>query len=163
MKTRLLTVAFLCLVMASPTFSQSISNDEVDAVVTLFGIQKRQAVRELTYITTKDTVAFWKVYSAFEEDQKQYRKRRILAYDKLVKSYNSMNDKTADELTAEFVSLRVGQEKLLEQYYAKMKAATNAILALQYYQAETYLLTVARATIMQQIPTYGQMQKRAKP
>ena len=41
-------------------------------------------------------------------------------------------------------------------------AATNPVLAFQFYQAEVYLLTQIRATIMQQIPTYGQLVNAAK-
>ena len=70
-----------------------------------------------------------------------------------------MNNKTADSLTTVHSALRITQEKLLEQYVAKIKTTTNPILAFQFYQAETYILTQVRASIMQQIPTYGQLIK----
>jgi hypothetical protein len=54
------------------------------------------------------------------------------------------------------------QEKMLETYYQKIKAATNATVAFEFYQAEVYLLTQIRAQIMSQIPTYGQLQQAAK-
>ena len=46
---------------------------------------------------------------------------------------------------------------MLEDYYKKIKSATNAVTAFEFYQAETYLLTQIRAHIMQQIPTYGEL------
>jgi len=41
-------------------------------------------------------------------------------------------------------------------------AATNSVVALEFYQAEVYLLTQIRAQIMQQIPTYGQLVAASK-
>jgi hypothetical protein len=56
----------------------------------------------------------------------------------------------------------MGQEKTLEEYYKKIKAATNSVVAFEFYQAEVYILTQLRASIMQQIPTYGQFQAAVK-
>jgi hypothetical protein len=160
LKTGFLALALTCLAFSS--FSQVTSNDELDAVVTLLGVQKRDLVKELVHITAKDSTNFWKVYAAFEQDQKKLRKERIQAYEKFAKAYDNMDDKTADELAKSFAESRIGQEKLLEQYYSKMKAATSASLAIQFYQAETYYLTLARANIMQQLPSYGQVLKHKK-
>ena len=65
-------------------------------------------------------------------------------------------------LAKRYFDNRQSQEKSLEEYYKKVKAATNATLAFEFYQAEVYLLTQIRASIMQQIPTYGQVQLAAK-
>jgi hypothetical protein len=158
-----LKIAILALFCVSASFSlQAQTNDELDAMVTLLGMEKKQAINELVNITTKDSVNFWKVYGAFEAEQKKFRKERMLSYEKLVKAYDAMDDKTADELAKQFFALRDGQEKLLVQYYTKVKTATNASLAIQFYQAETYFLTLARANIMQQLPTYGQILKSKK-
>ena len=160
LKTTFLALFFAGIAFSS--YSQAPTNDELDAIVTLLGMEKKQAINELVNITSKDSANFWKVYNTFEDEQKKFRKKRILAYEKLVKAYSAMDDKTADELAKDFFELRIGQEKLLEQYYGKIKLATNSSMAIQFYQAETYFLTLARATIMQQIPTYGQILKANK-
>jgi len=69
-----------------------------------------------------------------------------------------MTPATADSLAKQYFENRFGQEKSLEEYYTKIKTATNAMIAFEFYQAEVYLLTQIRAHIMQQIPTYGQFQ-----
>ena len=86
MKLKICFLALLCTGLAYSAFSQATSDAEIDAVVTLLGVQKRQAVKELVNITPKDSVNFWKVYLAFEEDQKKYRKKRLMTYEKLVRS-----------------------------------------------------------------------------
>ena len=114
-------------------------------------------------INPKDSANFWKIYADFEQEQKQLRKSFIQSYKKFADAYEKMDDKTADDLAKSSVANRIAQEKLLEKYYGKIKAATNASLAIQYYQAETYYITLSRANIMQQRPTYGQVLKNHPP
>jgi hypothetical protein len=67
-----------------------------------------------------------------------------------------MTPAAADELAVKYFANRISQEKSLEDYYKKIKSATNAVTAFEFYQAEVYMLTQIRASIMQQIPTYSQ-------
>jgi hypothetical protein len=73
-----------------------------------------------------------------------------------------MTPAIADPLSNKYFTNRMDQEKTLEVYYGKIKAATNAVIAFEYYQAEVYLLTQIRLQIMQQIPTYGPFQAAIK-
>ena len=77
-------------------------------------------------------------------------------------AYGNMTPAKADSLAYRYFDNRVGQEKSLEEYHKKIKSATNAVIAFEFYQAEVYLLTQLRASIMQQIPTYGQFEAATK-
>jgi hypothetical protein len=68
----------------------------------------------------------------------------------------------ADSLALQYFSNRDSQEKSLEDHYRKIKTATNAVIAFEFYQAEVYMLTQIRASIMHQIPTYGQLKNAEK-
>ncbi len=59
-------------------------------------------------------------------------------------------------LSCKYFDNRMSQEKSLQEYYQKIKSATNAVTAFEFYQAEVYILTQVRAYIMQQIPTYSE-------
>ena len=72
-------------------------------------------------------------------------------------AYDDMTPAIADSLAQKYFANRMEQEKTMEVYYNKIKAATNPVVAFEFYQAEVYLLTLIRAQIMQQIPTYGQL------
>jgi len=161
MKFKFALLAFLFVGLSYTVVAQT-SEEEVDAVATLFGVKKKQAIAELVNITPTDSAKFWKVYNAYEAETKVLRKQRIALYEETANSYSTMDSKKADSLALKFFSNRDGQEKLMEKYYAKMKAETNPLLAFQFYQSETYILTQVRASIMQQIPTYGQMSKLFK-
>jgi len=160
MKSSLCVLALLIASLAFTTASPAATNqDELDAIVTLLGVQKRKVIEELVNIPAEQAANFWKVYAAFEVEQKANRKQRIMNYERFADSYDTMTEEAADQIAAAFFTQRQDQEKLLQKYHGEMKTATNAKLALQFYQAETYLLTLARAHIMEQLPTYGQIQK----
>ena len=138
-----------------PSFAQT-SDAEAEAIVNLLGVQKKEAIAQLVSVRGKDSVAFWKLYDEYNKKNIATGKQRLKLYEKTAQAYLSMTPATADSLAKQYFDNRFGQEKSLEEYYKKIKAATNAVIAFEFYQAEVYLLTQIRAHIMQQIPTYGQ-------
>jgi hypothetical protein len=149
---------FLVLLCASVSLSiqAQTSDAEAHAMANLLGVQKKEAMAHLVSVTAKDSVAFWKLYDEYLQKNIQNAKTRIQLYEKTAHSYGDMTATVADSLSKEFFLNRSIQEKSLEEYYGKIKTATNAVLAFQFYQAEVYLITQIRAAIMQQIPTYGE-------
>ena len=146
----------------SCTASAQTSDAEAEAMANLLGVQKREVVSKLVTVSGKDSVAFWKLYDEYQQKNDAMAKNRIQLYEQTARSYNTMTPGVADSLAQRYFANRDGQEKVLEEYYKKIKSATNAVTAFEFYQAETYLLTQVRATIMQQIPTYGEFQSAVK-
>ena len=159
MKLILLTISCLCFI--SGTIAQT-SDAEADAVVNLLGVQKREIIAKLVQVSGKDSAAFWKIYDAYQNENKSTAKSRIHLYEKTAISYQNLTPAIADSLAEKYFSNRMEQEKALEGYYYKIKAATNSVTAFEFYQAEVYLLTQIRAHIMQQIPTYSEFQAMKK-
>jgi hypothetical protein len=161
MNLRTILFAAFCLSTFSGALAQS-SNAEVDALVNLLGVQKKEAVAKLVSVSGKDSVAFWKIYDEYLQLNKATAKDRISLYEGTAHAYGNMTPAVADSLSKKYFSNRLDQEKTLEVYYNKIKTATNPVTAFEFYQAEVYLLTMIRAQIMQQIPTYGQVQAGLK-
>jgi hypothetical protein len=159
MKTILITAFFLGAF--SGVYAQT-SDAEADAIINLLGVQKKEAISKLVPVSGKDSIAFWKIYDEYQQSNKATAKERLGLYEKTAQSYSSMTPAIADSLAQHYFSNRFDQEKSLQIYYNKIKAATNAIIAFEFYQAEVYMLTQMRASIMQQIPTYGQLQNALK-
>jgi hypothetical protein len=132
------------------------SDAEAEAMINLIGVQKKEAIAKLVSVTGKDSIAFWKLYDEYQNGNKPLAKSRIRLYEQTARAYGTMNSGTADSLARKYFENRSVQEKNLEDYYKKIKSATNAVTAFEFYQAEVYLQTQIRASIMQQIPTYGQ-------
>lgn len=142
-------------------FSQ-ILDSEVEYVVDLLGIQKKETVSQLVNVPANDSLSFWKIYDEYQEKNRAVTVNRLNLYEAIAKSYSNMTPKLADSLTTVYSKNREEQEKNLKRYSAKIKQATNSIVAFQFYQTEVYLLTLFRAQIMKQIPTYGELLLRPK-
>jgi len=158
---KIILIAAFFIATTSVAHAQT-SDAEAEAIVNLLGVQKKEAISKLVPVTGKDSVAFWKIYDEYQKENKATAKARIGLYEKTAHAYSNMTPSIADSLAAKYFSNRLEQEKSLQAYYNKVKAATNAIIAFEFYQAEVYMLTQIRTTIMQQIPTYGQLQSTLK-
>jgi len=150
--------AVFCLTATIGAYAQT-SDAEAEAIVNLLGVQKKEVIAKLVPVTGKDSVAFWKIYDEYQVGNKATAKSRIKLYEKTAMAYNNMTPVIADSLATQYFGNRMEQEKNLEVYYKKIKAATNPVIAFEFYQAEVYLLTQIRAQIMNQVPTYGQLKK----
>lgn len=160
MKMKNVLIAILC-VCASTSYAQT-SDAETEAIINLLGVQKKEAIAQLVQVSGKDSVAFWKIYDDYQVANKKTAMSRIKLYEKTALSYGNMTPARADSLSKQYFVNRGEQEKMLETYYTKVKTATNAVIAFEFYQAEVYLLTQIRAQIMSQIPTYGQLMVMSK-
>lgn len=160
MKTKNVLIGLFCL-CCSASFAQT-SDAEAEALINLLGVQKREAVGQLVQVSGKDSVAFWKIFDDYQQQNKKTALQRIKLYERTALAYENLTATKADSLASQYFINRGEQEKMLESYYKKIKAATNANVAFQFYQAELYLTTQIRAQIMMQIPTYGQLMNMAK-
>lgn len=156
MKPKIAVIVLFFTCSAFAAHSQT-SDAEAEAMVNLLGVQKKEAMAKLVAVSEKDSAAFWKLYSAYEKENKQVALSRLALYERTAAAYSNMTSAVADSLAMKYFSNRFNQEKSLEEYYKKIKAATNAVIAFEFYQAEVYMLTQLRAGIMQQVPTYGQL------
>lgn len=156
----------MCLLLSCvfllPYRSHRISHAEAEAMINLLGVQKREAVGQLVQVSGKDSVSFWKIYDDYQQLNKKTALQRIKLYERTALAYQNLTPAKADSLANQYFVNRSEQEKMLESYYKKIKTATNANVAFQFYQAELYLTTQIRAQIMMQIPTYGQLANMAK-
>ena len=156
MKQKTMSLVIFCMCASFAATAQT-SDAEAEAIINLLGVQKREAIAKLVAVSGKDSSAFWKIYNDYEKESKKTALNRLNLYEKTAQSYSNMTAAVADSLAGKYFSNRFSQEKTLEDYYKKIKGATNAVIAFEFYQAEVYMLTQLRASIMQQIPTYGQL------
>jgi hypothetical protein len=157
MKGKFILISILLMPVAFTLYAQS-SDAEAEAMANLLGVQKKEIVMKLVPVTGKDSVAFWKLYDEYRLKYNGMAKTRIQLYEQTALSYNKMTPALADSLARKQFVMRDEQEKILQDYYKKIKAATNSVVAFEFYQAEIYMLTQLRSAIMQQIPTYGEFQ-----
>lgn len=142
----------LILSLAFISINAQTSNEEIDYVQAIFGMEKRAAVKEFIELSNAEATAFWKNYDAFEITRKEMGKERIELLDKFVLEYESMTDQESIEWMKSVMSLRARNEKLIEKYYKKIAKECSPVIAMQFYQLESYVLAGIRFQILENVP-----------
>ena len=150
-KILLVLVGAFC---AAHLYAQT-SDAEAEAVAGLFGDKKKEVVAKLVSVTAKDSVKFWSLYDEYLEKTTAVAISKIHLYEKTALAYSNMTPHMADSLARKYFANRKTQQKMLEEFYRKIKSATNAVTAFEFYQAEVYIVTQVRSPIMQERPVYA--------
>jgi hypothetical protein len=144
-------VIIAALFMASFASAQS-NKEEVDLMQAAFGMDKKAAVAEFVKPSPAQKDAFWKLYDEYETQRKELGKQRITLLEEYAGKYQTMTSEQADAWTKKVMDLQKKTDNLITTYYGKVRAATDGIVALQFYQMENYILAGIRAQILDQVP-----------
>src|SRR5688572_27666641 len=157
MKKTLLTTLMIALALFA--FSQS-NKEEIDLVQSVFGMEKKALVAEFIKLEGAPKDAFWTAYDEYEGKRKALGQKRISVLKKYADSYATMDDITTDEIIKEVIALQGKNDKLIADYYKKIKKGSGTKAAAQFYQIEGYILSKIRSSIMENIPLIGEMDKK---
>ena len=141
----------LTVFVASFAWSQS-NKEEVDLVQAAFGMDKKAVVADFVKPSVDQKDAFWKVYDEYESKRKELGKQRITLLEQYADQYQKMTSEQADAWTKKVIDLQKKTDALIAAYYGKVKAVTDGVVATQFYQIETYILTAIRAEILDAVP-----------
>ncbi len=136
----------LLLLFVFNGFSQ-VSPDEVEYIQSIFGMEKREAVKDMVDLNN-NSEAFWRIYDEYEVERKDLGKKRINLLEKYAENYDSMSNEDVDRLIKESIDLSTKTDKLIEKYYKKLRKETGSVPAAQFYQIEHYILSEIRAGIL---------------
>src|SRR5215831_2207309 len=156
-----LIVFGLSLVLAPYVNAQS-SNDEMQMFQTMFGLAKKEIVSEFVKIDASKKDTFWKLYDEYELNRKQLGQKRFVALNNYVKNYTKLSADETDQIIKDIISLSTTQDKLIAQYYDKIKKEISISSAAQFYQIEWYLQSQVRTYILETIPMINELEKKSK-
>ena len=128
------------------------SNEEIDYMQAIFGMEKRTAVKDFILLEVSEVKAFWKNYDEYEIKRKEYGKERIVLLDKFANQYDSMTDQESIAWMKSVLSLRERNENLIEKYYKRLMKECSPTVAMQFYQIESYVLAGIRFQILENVP-----------
>ncbi len=144
----------IILLLLAPVLviSAQTSDDEIDYIQAIFGMEKRAAVKDFIELKQSESTAFWNLYDEYEIKRKEYGKERIALLDKFANEYSSMTDTESAAWMKSVISLRKKNEKLIEKYYKQISKECSPVVAMQFYQIESYVLSGIRYQILENIP-----------
>ncbi|MFK5857166.1 MAG: hypothetical protein QM503_13635 [Bacteroidota bacterium] len=149
-----LFITVLVALFSISAFSQTKS--EIDLAQAIFGIEKMQMVAAYVNPGEEYTETFINLYEEYEEKRMELGKVSIGLLKQYAEEWDGMTNEQADVWMKKMLDTRAKREKLITTYYHKVKKATNAIIATQFYQVETFILAAVRVSIYEEIPFVGE-------
>jgi hypothetical protein len=146
----------MAMAFGQTTNAQS-NKEETEFMQSIFGMEKKAIVAE--FLKIESTNPFWVLYDEYETKRKELGKDRINTLTDYVENYDNLADDKYDEVVASMISLRKGNDKLIDTYYKKIKKASGSKIAAQFFQLENYFLSEIRSAVMQEIPYIGEFDK----
>jgi hypothetical protein len=139
------------ILITSTIYAQSYT-EEIDLFQAAFGMDKKSMVAEFVKPSMAQENAFWNLYDAYEIKRKALGKERIQLLSEYADKFQSMTPQQADEWTKQLIQLQKKTDKLIAKYYGKVKSISDGMVATQFYQIETYILTAIRMEILNEVP-----------
>ncbi|TRX72506.1 hypothetical protein [Carboxylicivirga sp. M1479] len=152
---RKLTLLLAALLIGSAVHAQSFS-EEVDLFQAAFGMEKKAIVEYFVNPADANKEAFWEVYDEYEAKRKELGKQRLDVLMKYANTWETMSDDQADAFMKDLFKLKASTDKLIKSYYKKMRKATTPSVGAQFFQVESYILTVVRFHLQESIPFIAQ-------
>jgi len=146
-----ITLVLSALFIAALVSAQS-NKEEIELMQAAFGMEKKAMVEEFVKVDAAQKDAFWKLYDEYETARKDLGKERIDLFNQYVKNYSTLTNEVADAWTVKVLDLGKRTDALLVSYYNKIKKATNPIVALQFFQVESYILSGIRLKVLEELP-----------
>ena len=128
------------------------AKDELQLIKSLFGTDKDLIVNQFVKVEGANKEKFQKLYLEFEKTRGEIGQRKFSVLNNYVKSYNTLAEPELDEIMTEIIDLNASHDKLIAEYYKKVKKACGISVAAQFYQIEWYLLSQIRTAILESIP-----------
>lgn len=146
-------ILIISVIFLASTFANAQSaKEEVDFIQAAFGMEKKAMIAEFVIVPESQKDAFWQVYDAYETKRKTLGQQRYELLNQYAEQFETMTNEQADVWSKKVMTLQGKTDKLISTYYKKVKKVSNGMVATQFYQIETYILTELRAVILEEIP-----------
>lgn len=152
-----IVLAAVFAVIGVTSFAQT--QTEIELMQTVFGEEKMKVVTEYVQLSPENKGPFMKLYNEYEEKRKELGVTRIALITEYSEIWEGMSDEQAENWMKKVLDLSTKRDKLIRSYYGKIKKATSAKVATQFYQVEGYILTQIRSSIYETIPFVDEQNK----
>lgn len=153
---------FVFVFILSIPLSAQMHNEESELFINIFGRPKKEIVTEFVKVDGDRAAQFINMYNEYENKRRQLGEKRYVILSRYVKNYSQLNESETNEIIEDIISLTSGQDKLISQYYRKMKKSLGTFVAAQFYQIEWYLQSEMKANILENIPIISDLDRKGK-
>ena len=145
-----LSLLFITILFVTIGFSQTY-DDDLQLIQSLYGMEKKKVVDEFVELDPNEEGAFWELYAEYETKRKEIGKKKYSVLWNYVNDYGTIRAEDAERIMDEILPLRIESDKLVRNYYKKIKSKTDAVVAMQFYQIENYLDVLVRTELLEEL------------
>lgn len=146
------------LLLSFSVFAQS-NKEDIDIIQSAFGKEKKDIVKQYMQVNAAKSDAFWKLYDEYEDKRKAIGRERLNLIEQYANSLDSLNDNKAKHIATATLANDAKYNSLYQTYYKKFSDIIGGRDAAKLFQLETYLQTVTKLYVMDQIPFIGELDK----
>jgi Spy/CpxP family protein refolding chaperone len=114
--------------------------------------QKEQIIAHTMQFTDAESTAFWPVYRDYSHDQQAIGSERVELIKDYAKSFDSMDDAKAKDLTQRAMNTDAKWLNLRQEYWPKFVKALGAKRAAKFYQVDNRLSLMVNVQLASAIP-----------
>jgi single-stranded DNA-specific DHH superfamily exonuclease len=118
--------------------------------------KQEQIVRETMQLNDQRAAIFWPIYREYQCEQSKLTTEKLALVADYSRDFSTMTDEKADQLAQQIMQLDEKRMALREKYYATMKKALSAILAVRFFQVEHQLQLIVDLQIAANLPIIEQ-------
>ncbi len=159
MKKVILLSAFL---MGAILLKAQPNTDEINLIQSAYGMEKRAIIEQTMKLTEVEAAGFWKIYEEYEVARKDYGKKRVSILVDYASNYANLTDAKASELVKAAMANQMTFTKLQQSTFGKLSKVMSAKRAAQFTQLESYLETVIRLSIADEVPFINELDDTRK-
>jgi hypothetical protein len=137
-------------------------DDEIKEFQKEWGQDKKELVRMAMSLTPADSIKFWPLYDKYEMARQKIGRDRIMIIKDYADHYMDMSDGKADQLVNRIFKNDAELVKLQQQYYKSVKGSMGAKQAAKFLQVETYIISIIKSAIQEEIPVIGELDHMKK-
>jgi hypothetical protein len=141
----------ICAVFALMVNAQS-NIDELKYLQGMFGIEKKQLVKEQMNISKTDSLKFWTLYEEYELYRSEISDKRAENIQLFAKNLSSMSNDAAKDIMQHTFDINLETDKLLQKTYKSMSKELNPKLAAKFIYGEMYFEAIGRQRLVELIP-----------
>ncbi len=144
----------ICVVFALATKAQT-NIEELKYLQTVFGMEKKELVKERMKISEADAAKFWKLYDEYELYRSEIIDRRGENIQQYTENYTNITDAKAAELLKNTFEINNELNKLWQKTYNTMAKELSPVKAGQFIYLEMYFEGLGRVKLSEAIPHIG--------
>jgi hypothetical protein len=135
------------------------SDNEIQMLQSIFGMQKKEMAKQAIQIPEGNEIAIWALYDEYEVKRKELGKQRLEGLEEYAEKYYELEGEVLQEMIKKSIKLNNSFNKLIASYTKKIQKAANEKTAFQFYQLESYILSLIRVELLETFPFVGEFEK----